>query len=118
MANQLTPWDVVTTLLPYIGAGGFTTIIVAWISFRSAQAKGRQGEPEKAGLGISALLADSGSINRLALAIESGTLEMKEIRLFFETVFKEQLGDAVEEHIKIRRALEELASNLRHRKHD
>lgn len=116
MVNQLTPWDVVTTLLPYIGAGGFTTIIVAWISFRSAQAKGRQGEPEKAGLGISALLADSSAINRLALAIESGTLEMKEIRLFFETSFKDRVDDAVEEHIKIRRALEEVASQLSKRK--
>lgn len=114
-ANVVTPWDAISAIAPLVGGAGISGVLIAVFGYLSAARAGRKGEPEKAGLGISALLADSSSVNRLALSIESGTLEMKGLRLLAEEIrddMKEQIGQAIDEHIKIRRALEEVATCL------
>lgn len=111
MAYNLTPWEVVTTLLPYIGAGGFTTIVVAYFSFRKEMSKGRQGDPEHAGTGITALLADSGSIEKLVLSIDRLALAADKISLLAaesKVDFFEKFENFVDEFRKLRRVLEDM----------
>jgi hypothetical protein len=67
----LTAWESAAALVPLVGGGGITAMFVAYWSYRKAQTEGRRSEPEKAGFGIGALLADSSSINRLSLALEA-----------------------------------------------
>lgn len=114
--NVVTPWDAVAAIAPLVGGAGISGIIIAIFGYMSAARAGRRGEPEKAGLGISALLADSGSVNRLALAMEGVALEMKRFTLLAEEAkgdFKEQVSEIHDEHARIRRALEEVAHNLK-----
>lgn len=65
------------------GGGGLSGIIIAIFSYLSAARGGRKGEPEKAAgsAGISALLADSGSIIGLALSIDHVALAADKIAL-------------------------------------
>lgn len=80
-SNTLTAWDAVAALAPLIGAGGITSIIIAIISYMKASKEGRRGEPEKAGNGITALLSDSSSIEKLALSIDRLALAADKISL-------------------------------------
>lgn len=66
--------DTLSFLMPFVGTGGATAIIVAWLGTRRKP----QGEPDKAPqIGIQALLADhmvmerfSNELNRLANSAE------------------------------------------------
>lgn len=115
--DNLTALGAFAALAPLIGAGGITSIIIAIISYMKAMREGRRGDPEKAGLGISALLSDSGSIDKLALSMDRGALaldkialitieERQEIREAMPRLFK--LGnDLVDEIRELRRAVED-----------
>lgn len=56
--------DAITFLSPLVGAGGFTAIVVAYLGTRKPKAAEKADGP--ATVGISALLGDSASINRIA----------------------------------------------------
>lgn len=61
--------DALSFLMPFVGTGGATAIIVAWLGTRRKP----QGEPDKAPqIGIQALLADH-------LAMERFTNELKRL---------------------------------------
>ena len=61
--------DALSFLMPFVGTGGATAIIVAWLGTRRKP----QGEPDKAPqIGIQALLADH-------LAMEPVTNELKRL---------------------------------------
>lgn len=110
MANNLTSWEVITTLLPYIGAGGFTTIIVAYLSFRKEQSKGRQGDPDRAGTGITALLADNSSIEKLVISIDRLALAADKISLLTaesKQDFFSKFESFIDEFRKLRRVIED-----------
>lgn len=61
--------------------GGITAMVVAYWSYRKTQAEGRQSDPERAGAGISALLADSDSIEKLVISIDRLALAADKISL-------------------------------------
>lgn len=79
--NSLNAYDALAALAPLIGAGGITSIIIAVISYMKASREGRRGEPEKAGMGFTALLSDSGSIDKLAMSIDRLALAADKISL-------------------------------------
>lgn len=81
MEKSLNFYDAIAALIPLVGAGGLTTIIIAVISYMKASREGRRGEPEKAGMGFTALLSDSGSIDKLAMSIDRLALAADKISL-------------------------------------
>jgi hypothetical protein len=115
--NNLTAFDALAALMPLIGAGGITSIVIAIISYMKAMREGRRGDPEKAGLGITALLSDSGSIDKLALSMDRGALALDKIALITieerqeirEAVIRlYKLGnDLVDEVRELRRAVQD-----------
>lgn len=107
-------WGAIAAI---IGGGG--GIIIAIFGYLSAARGGRKGEPERAAgmTGISALMADSGSITSLALSIDrvalaadkvalitiENRLEMKEA---VARAFK-LFNDLIDEVRELRRAVED-----------
>ncbi|MDI4231469.1 hypothetical protein OZ411_01400 [Bradyrhizobium sp. Arg237L] len=119
-AQALTAWDAIAALAPLIGVGGVTSMVVAYWSYRKVQAEGRRGEPDKAGIGIGALLADSSSINRLSLALEALDVHAAKALLLAETAgedFKMRFEQYIDEIRKLRRAVEDLQSRRGRRDH-
>ena len=103
--STLTAWDAISALLPLIGAGGISSIIIAYLAYRKAALEGRRGDPDHAGKGITALLSDSGSIDNLALSMDKGALALDKIALMAiesKHDLKEKAEEAVEELRKIR----------------
>lgn len=72
-STELTPLEALRALAPLIGAGGISGIIIAVIAYLKASREGRRGDPDRAGLGISAILADSESIRLLASELGRGS---------------------------------------------
>lgn len=115
--HALTAWGAISALLPLIGTGGFTAIMVAFLAYRKAALEGRRGDPEHAGLGISALLADSGSIKNLAISIDRAALALDKIALltaesreeFFDRFghFLDRFEKYIDEVRELRRAVED-----------
>lgn len=73
MGTTLTAAEAIAALAPLVGAGGVSGIIIAIFAYLREVRKGRRGEPEMAGLGISAILADSESIRLLAAEMGRGS---------------------------------------------
>lgn len=118
--NSLNFYDAIAALVPLVGAGGLTTIIIAVISYMKASKEGRRGEPEKAGSGITALLSDSSSIEKLAMSIDRLALAADKISLLTAEskqdmhAMVEKFGDFIEifqnfidEFRKMRRVVED-----------
>lgn len=109
-ATYLTTLEAISALAPLVGAGGISGIIIAYFSYRKAVRDGRRGEPEKAGLGISALLADSTSVENTAKAISDLSTELKQIRPVVEKGqgdFTRLMNDLIDEIRRVRRAIED-----------
>jgi hypothetical protein len=110
-AQALTAWDAVAALTPLIGTGGFTAIVLAWLAYRKAALEGRRGEPERAGFGFSALLADSSSVEKLVISIDRLALAADKISLLTaesKADFFLRFEGFVDEIRKLRRAVEDL----------
>jgi hypothetical protein len=86
-------------------------MVVAYLSYRKAQAEGRRGEPEKASFGMGGLMADSSSINRLSLALEAIDMHVAKALLFAESAenaFAKRFEEYIDEIRRLRRAVEDL----------
>lgn len=68
--------DSISFLSPLVGAGGFTAIVVAYLGSKRPKTADR---PEGATIGISALLGDSASINRIAEELRRLTDAVEEV---------------------------------------
>ena len=109
---SLSALDAIAALAPLIGAGGISGIIIAYFSYMKAMREGRRGEPDKAGLGISALLADSASVEKTAKAITDLANELKYLRPMIEhgqQDLKRLFDDLIDEVRQARRAIEDVA---------
>lgn len=108
--------DAIAALAPLVGAGGISGIVIAIFSYLKAARSGRRGEPDKvaAGIGIQALLADSGSITRAVTAIDGLAVSMAKLALIAEEG-EQKLFEKIETYIdevrKLRRAVEDLRSH-------
>ncbi|QUS39573.1 hypothetical protein RPMA_12540 [Tardiphaga alba] len=114
--GSLEGWGAIAAI---IGGGGISGILIAIFGYLSAARGGRKGEPERAAgvAGISALMADSGSINGLTLSIDRLALSADKVALI--TIENRQemkeassrlikLGnDMVDEVRELRRAVED-----------
>ena len=88
--------DALSFLMPFVGTGGATAIIVAWLGTRRKP----QGEPDKAPqIGIQALLADH-------LAMERFTNELKRLADAAEEIARH--GDRLLDVMDIARVVENL----------
>ena len=88
--------DALSFLMPFVGTGGATAIIVAWLGTRRKP----QGEPDKAPqIGIQALLADH-------LAMEQFTNELKRLADAAEEIARH--GDRLLDVMDIARVVENL----------
>mgnify|MGYP000712203078 FL=1 len=88
--------DALSFLMPFVGTGGATAIIVAWLGTRRKP----QGEPDKAPqIGIQALLADH-------LAMERFTNELKRLADAAEEIARH--GDRLLDVMDIARVVEKL----------
>lgn len=109
-------WGAIAAI---IGGGGLSGIVIAVFGYLSAARGGRKGEPERAAgaAGISALLADSGSMTGLTLSIDRLALAADKVALL--TIENKQeiheslsrflkLGnDLIDEVRELRRAVED-----------
>lgn len=69
--------DAIGFIGPLVGAGGFTAIVVAWLGTRQPKTPAKPDHP--ASVGISALLSDSTSINRISEELRRLTDALEEI---------------------------------------
>ena len=119
MVDAVSAADNWSAISAVVGAGGVSGIIIAVVGYLTAARSGRRGEPDKAAgfAGISALMADSGSITSLALSIDRVALaadkiavitieERQEMREFVGRMFK-LANDLIDEVRELRRAVED-----------
>ncbi len=72
-------WEAVSSLGPYIGAGGITAIVVAYLGTRKAPQQSNSQRPQDAmSAGIGAMLADHFALERLTAEI-AGTRAALEV---------------------------------------
>jgi hypothetical protein len=110
MVEDVATGQAIGTLVSLVGGAGVSGVIIAVIGYMTAARGGRKGDAEHAGMGITALLADSGSITKLALALETMTLEMRKGVVFLQMAqpeFKGQFETMIDEVRKLRRAVED-----------
>ncbi len=110
MVEDVGTGQALGTLATLVGGAGVSGVIIAVIGYMTAARGGRKGDAEHAGMGITALLADSGSITKLALSLEGMTLEMRKGALFFEAAhgdFKKQFETLIDEIRTLRRAVQD-----------
>ncbi len=116
MAGGLTTLsDAVAALAPLLGATGLGGTLIAYFAFRTEQAKGRRGEPDKASglIGISALLADSESVTKLSISLSQVALAADKIALLTEEN-RGDLRDAIARGMKLATEGIEEVRALRH----
>lgn len=117
MGTSLTAAEAIAALAPLVGAGGVSGIVIAVFAYFREVRKGRQGEPEKAGIGISAILADSASIERLAGAFEKNAAAVGALVLGFAEArphIVKFLKDSLEEQGDFRKEVVEELRRIRH----
>jgi hypothetical protein len=83
--------EAVSALLPLVGAGGVTSIVVAFLGYKAAAAKGRPDvDGEAPALAIGCALADKGQVQALTTAISDHTLLMARLLDLEERKFHAQ----------------------------
>lgn len=122
--TDLTAVEALRALAPLIGAGGLSGVVIAVFAYMQAARTGRRGEPEKAGIGISALVADSISIDRLseelgrgADAVEKNAAALAALVLGFAEArphLVKFLHEAIEEQGDFRKEVVEELRKIRH----
>lgn len=99
--------DLLAAFAPLVGAGGLSGVAIAYFSYLRSARAGRRAEPEKAELGISAILADSSSVKDL-------TNELAQLRTTFEhgsTNMDRLVNDLIDEVRKLRRTFEDMTGS-------